>query len=815
MTVSSSTSTATFLPNNATVFPLPFRFFDNDDIQVFRIDATSGLATPQALGVDYTLAGAGEPEQDGSAVSVLTLTSPLALGGPKLYVERVMPIDQPTDIVNQGRFFPEVHEDVFDRLTMLIQQLAAVIGVDVETARALVLGAGDVDGSGSYRAKNNKIANLGSASGIFSNAANYGDVVAYVASLLAALTGNSNVAGNVIYAAPGGLFRSVQDRLADVVSIRDFAPQGQAADGVTDWQAAFDAAAASTHTAIYLPPGKYLLGTGNINIAGKCFWSNTGKNAAAPYGDIGAVIHTTQTANPVFILGKGSIIDGLHFFYPNQDGSTITDVSGYPTIVGAPIVYPPTLKTVTNGCSGFAVMNTVFINSYHCMEFGDPAFVGACGRAIIQNVDAFALKHFMTVYNALGEIFVSNVDVSSIVYQDVANIGDMKLYKWRQQNADDFVLKKADGFTVSSSIFLGANRNIHVPTGQTLGLTKWENVIFDQARTVLDAESPCSNMLFDGCQIFGKTLFANEPAADLFRLRSSTSAVGLGPITVSDTQIISALRSPFSLETANCVTRLELNNVSITAWAQATGLAGEIAAVYAAPAATGTAIIVNGGSMRSVGYATSVGISHNATTGSQVYANGTIFNGCFKSVKAVNTTQQEVINCSSGNTGSVDLDLTGATTFREKGNRWNKPPVTKQDGSPWFVGRTAVAQATSGGTALTVIFGTKLKDADVSLNSATGVFTAKVAGAYQFSARLSHAGGTAGDVFALSLITTLGNYENRFTALSTAQSEDIDATIEMRVGDTAEIRLQRVSGAGVITLNGNAGGNYFTGRLID
>lgn len=595
------------------------------------------------------------------------------------------------------------------------------------------------------------------------------------------------------------------------VSVKEF---GAVGDGVTDDQPAFEAALAASNN-VYVPPGKYLLQTGNIDITGKCLWSKTGKDAAGPYGDLGAVIHTTQTTNSVFIFGKGSIIDGLQFFYPNQDGSTITDVSGYPTIVGSPIVYPPTIRTVTTGCSGFAILNTVFINSYHCMEFGDPAFVGACGRAIIHNVDAFALKHFMTVYNALGEIFVSNVDVSSIVYQDVANIGDMKLYKWRQQNADDFVLKKADGFTVSSSIFLGANRNIHVPIGQTLGLTKWENVVFDQARTVLDAESPCSNMLFDGCQIFGKTLFANEPAADLFRFRSTVSAAGLGPVTLSDTQIITALRSPFSLETANCVTRLELNNVSITAWAQATGLVGEIAAVYVDPAATGTAVIVNGGSMRSVGYATAVGISHNATTGSQVYANGTIFNGCFKSVKAVNTTQQEVINCSSGNTGSVDLDLTGATTYREKGNRWNKPPISKQDGSPWFVGRTPVAQATSGGTALTVIFGTKLRDSDVSLNATTGVFTCKTAGAYDFSTRLSHAGGTAGDVFALTIVTSLGTYENRFTMLSTAQSVDLSAVIEMRVNDTAEVRIQRISGSGVFTLNGNAGGNYFTGRLID
>lgn len=125
MTVSSQTSTATFVGNGvATAFPLPFRFFNNSDILAYFIDSTTGAATPMSLGTDYTLIGAGEPEVDGSALSLLTTTVPLAsMRG--LYVERVMQQLQQTDIVNQGEFFANTHEDVFDRLTMLIQQADA------------------------------------------------------------------------------------------------------------------------------------------------------------------------------------------------------------------------------------------------------------------------------------------------------------------------------------------------------------------------------------------------------------------------------------------------------------------------------------------------------------------------------------------------------------------------------------------------------------------------------------------------------------------------------------------------------------------
>lgn len=122
MTVSSNTNQVTFLGNGVTtVFSLPFRFFKNQDIKASLIDQDSGDVTPLSLGVDYTLFGAGEPEVDGNAVSQLTMTVAPATGS-TLYVERVMDVDQPTDIINQGRFFPNIHENVFDRLTMLIQQ---------------------------------------------------------------------------------------------------------------------------------------------------------------------------------------------------------------------------------------------------------------------------------------------------------------------------------------------------------------------------------------------------------------------------------------------------------------------------------------------------------------------------------------------------------------------------------------------------------------------------------------------------------------------------------------------------------------------
>lgn len=124
MTISSTTDRASFPGNGVTVsFPLPFRFFSDADIVAELIEDSTGLVTELDLGIDYTLTGAGDPEVDGSPTGTIDPTVAPAAGF-TLFVRRVMPLTQPTDIVNQGRFYPELHETVFDRLTMLIQQAA-------------------------------------------------------------------------------------------------------------------------------------------------------------------------------------------------------------------------------------------------------------------------------------------------------------------------------------------------------------------------------------------------------------------------------------------------------------------------------------------------------------------------------------------------------------------------------------------------------------------------------------------------------------------------------------------------------------------
>jgi hypothetical protein len=133
MTVSSQTRGITFVGTGlAAPFPLPFRFFNNSEITAYLVE-DNGALTLLTQGTDYTLTGAGEPEIDGGAIGVLTKTTPLT-SGKKMYVARTLPAVQQTDIVNQGDFFASVHEDVFDRLTMVDQQHAEELSRCIKTS---------------------------------------------------------------------------------------------------------------------------------------------------------------------------------------------------------------------------------------------------------------------------------------------------------------------------------------------------------------------------------------------------------------------------------------------------------------------------------------------------------------------------------------------------------------------------------------------------------------------------------------------------------------------------------------------------------
>lgn len=125
MTIASAVSRVNYTGNGSvSTYPYTFRIFQDADLLVTVTD-TSGAETTLTLTTDYTVTGAGD-SGGGNVVLVSNsqawLTAGKLTSGYGLVIRRVLELTQETDIRNQGDFFPESHEDEFDKLTMVDQQ---------------------------------------------------------------------------------------------------------------------------------------------------------------------------------------------------------------------------------------------------------------------------------------------------------------------------------------------------------------------------------------------------------------------------------------------------------------------------------------------------------------------------------------------------------------------------------------------------------------------------------------------------------------------------------------------------------------------
>lgn len=116
MTVQTNTNVANFLGNGAATYPIGFKFNSAADLVVQKTVIATGVTTTLTLNSDYSVAGAGV-EEGGSITFSQAPTS-----AESIKVTRVVDLLQLTDLRNQGKFYAEVHEAVFDKLVMIAQQ---------------------------------------------------------------------------------------------------------------------------------------------------------------------------------------------------------------------------------------------------------------------------------------------------------------------------------------------------------------------------------------------------------------------------------------------------------------------------------------------------------------------------------------------------------------------------------------------------------------------------------------------------------------------------------------------------------------------
>ena len=370
MTISSTTRIAgPFVgTGSASVFPFTFKVFAASDLDVIRLNSSTGVETTLVLTTDYTVTLNGN--QNTNPGGSVTLVAGALASGFTLTITSDIANLQPTDLTNQGGFYPEVITDSLDRATIQIQQMADDLTRSIKTPisdglslnmelpaaaqRANSFLAFDASGepttvtAGSSGAPatitrqvfsgtgSQTVFTLASDPGALGNSAQVyiggvyqqrstytiaGTTLTFSAAPVAG-TGNiefvnfltSNIGATsadlVTYtpAGSGAVARSAASKFGETASVKDF---GAVGDGITDDTIAMQAAityAFANNKALYVPRGTYSI-TSSLNAtntnAGLLMYGDVTSNYTATPAT-GSVIKYTGTGHALRIFGNAS-----------------------------------------------------------------------------------------------------------------------------------------------------------------------------------------------------------------------------------------------------------------------------------------------------------------------------------------------------------------------------------------------------------------------------------------------------------------------------------------------------------------------------
>lgn len=335
----------------------------------------------------------------------------------------------------------------------------------------------------------------GNGSGIYDAA------TTYVLNSLSAPTGSSLVGYvQTTSGSAGATNRTVQDKLRDTVSVKDFGATG---DGVTDdtnaFQAAADYASSVGGAEIWVPPGKYVIANSVTNLSLVSFVGvGLSSRGSASYEDnSGSLILIPNSLVSPFVINNigGVTFRGLSFYWPNQTGAAATPV-GYPELVSG---------TPGEGIVDLSFIDCIVINAYVFLR--SPSNCTLIGAVNIINCRIYAI--FRTFWLEVGSPEVINIQNSFFspgVAQNIAIFdGTGYLATWTGANGTFFYMDvgsspytSVDGLQIQDCFVFGYRYGMQIVSG-LLGGPTIQGTSFDGVATALSVTGVASmaGFLFD------------------------------------------------------------------------------------------------------------------------------------------------------------------------------------------------------------------------------------------------------------------------------------------------------------------------------
>lgn len=629
-------------------------------------------------------------------------------------------------------------------------------------------------------------------------------------------------------AGAGAVARTAEGKMRDTIALADFLAAGSELNPSAVYNA-FNNAIASAASGeirrivldakVYAQPSSNIT-LNNVEIVGS-------KLARPPYmaGDFTTTIEQTDDSRPVFLLGKNVTLQGINFTNPG-----LTDAAAQAAITLAGAVTPAQKKAALDGEWGSSSpvlvgqagdnMSTISLidicvpKCWYFIRLGNTGAGEVAGAINIVRPRVFSVSRdfigisaaeAMSVMDGLFSFGVTPDEfvppVSSPLRDYSVDYGAFIEVASAGANYPSF-----DGFNVENTVIFGKRFGCLATSG-ALSVSRWRSVHVDAVSHAISIQ-PAGRIVHSSFEIDAYSY--RFPSADPDADAASRTVIYAAPTIASSTgfsRFSVKLKSDYSAGPAVIIDGDQTVEIDFDNFQSYDFGAKATAGIVCVNVNNANAVIrlpdahikaVSGNTLHS-------GVSVSA---GRVEMAAPKFTECKYSAAITGGT---LLMDTPTSTATVTSDITQTGgTLDVRNPRWNKP--IGFGGYPAF--RVAGGAQTFTGAVTVKTWGTEIFDQHGDF--ASNVFTVPIAGQYAFNMQLFHDNtGTAGDRWTIDI------FRNGATALRTSykmiadyNSVGVGGLIDCAAGDTIDVRVGRVGGAGNFVVFADNNANFFSGSRV-